>query len=396
MTTIPVVENRWTPLPDVDPSAFYSLPPEATLRWSRDQMEIRVEGRAGSIPLVDGRAILVLPKVGKRIFHHMAAVARGDRTSPEDALREFGSYGFSDEGGIPANASRRLLDLASLALTSGPLLVRSRHATRSDFVQGRVDLAATELGLRMRSRRPVVTEVSRRESNTPENRVVATALGCLDEAWLAREGGAGFAAVRRWTDLATVASQRDLEDVSDRLLADSYRGTRDYYAELLRVALIALDFAGYSFDEQSAVHGEAHLVNTATVFEEWVRTLVTRGALARGAQVAKVPPGAMHLYKDGSCGLEPDMLVSRSGRHLFLGDAKYKDPTSGDHYQMVTYLSSYKLSTGVLVAASADSVEREVAHRTPSGLDVVELHLPLSNWKRTEELLLGFVENYTP
>ena len=159
---------------------------------------------------------------------------------------------------------------------------------------------------------------------------------------------------------------------------------------------IVLGSAGLGFNEAATIEGDAVLLNTADIFEKYLRNVISTAYSGAGYVVTKGDFGVTSLYTDGSFGLRPDIVMSRDGRILLISDAKYKEPTAGDHYQMHTYLVVTGVTRGLLLAPLFQGDEVVVReYSTADKLVVREVYLPMSNLTVTEEFLGAVIERFS-
>ena len=124
----------------------------------------------------------------------------------------------------------------------------------------------------------------------------------------------------------------DLDYVGHGFALMQYGGARDYYRSALMLALVILGNSGLGFGEGSIIQGDSVLLNTADVFERYLRNVIARAHAELGYVVSKGGVRTMSLYTDGSRDVIPDIVVSRGGSVRLIADAKYKQPDSSDHY----------------------------------------------------------------
>jgi hypothetical protein len=205
-------------------------------------------------------------------------------------------------------------------------------------------------------------------------------LKCIRDRWISR--------FPRSLDLAA-----DLMTVEEGFAAGLYGGPRDYYRQALMLGRIILGSNGLGLSQDSTVEGDAILLNTASVFERYLRNVISEAYSGAGYVVTKGGIGTTSLYTDGSFELEPDINISKDGRTLLIADAKYKQPTSGDHYQMHTYLAVNGIKCGIILAPLYEGNEVVVREYSTSDRTIVrEVYLPMGDLNTTEEFLGKIVE----
>jgi len=184
----------------------------------------------------------------------------------------------------------------------------------------------------------------------------------------------------------------DLETVKTRLLTNSYRGLRSYYSETVGLLLVVLNVTGLGGSGQNSVAGSTFLIRTATVFEQFVRRSVQEELKGQGFVVTKGGTFRRFLYADGSYSLEPDVVIEKDGRCLLVLDAKYKEPSISDHYQMLAYLERFEVDRGVLVSLSTNSVDELRTFATVSNRQVDILRLNLMNMDQAIQSIVGYLK----
>jgi 5-methylcytosine-specific restriction endonuclease McrBC regulatory subunit McrC len=246
---------------------------------------------------------------------------------------------------------------------------------------------------------PIVFGAHERSYNNPENRVLGKASQVaipflMDEV----NSQLRFAAEswsRRFADDFTA---RDLFEVDRWLASRKLGGSRGYYVKALSLAKILLGQSGLSTEYLHPLQAEGVLINTATLFETFVRKSLIESYKGQGILVTKGGGlGIQSLYTDGYFELDPDFVFQDRSTILLIADAKYKVPDSKDHYQIICYLNRYKVRTGVIFMpcfADEDSVSPMVRHITPDGTTVWEVALPLDDLQVTESILADTLKRF--
>lgn len=367
--------------------AYRFLAPRLNL--ARGAVEIAADDHVGTIPLLNGDSLQIVPKVGIKAFGRMVLVAEGLEGAVSDEFDQLVALAFDEdvnESWVPLLARsfvRLLQTIEKKSLRAG----RARTEARLWYVRGRVEALSTTLSLARHERTPVHCCYKERTTDTAENRVLAAAAAKilqvrgLDQE--ARETAVRWAGRIRMAELAD-----DLETVVGHLRTGRYMGSRPYYIPALLTAHLILAGAGLGFDSERLVEGEAFLLNSSTLFERYVRAIVSRVLAPEGFVVEKgsVPPSA--LFTDGTCELVPDVMVSDESGFRLLLDAKYKRVPAvpaGDYYQVVAYLTVYELSVGVIVLPMDNPGAASVSRKfTADGKVVLEVRVPLNDWRATE------------
>lgn len=375
------------------------LPLGIRLLSKEGKLGIEVQGLAGAIPLTDGSTLRILPKVGNVNFFRLLFLAEGNQKELTREYQEFVAYSLTEGASVEQIAARKLLQTLGEILRRSPMAARRSAIVSSNFSKGKLLPVATALKIAQKNSLPVVSKTKTRSVSTPENRILTEAslraysmLGPSDQAIYQ-------AAHSRWLDRfpRSVAIEDDLEKIERRFAKNGYGGPRGYYQKALMLARIVLGTHGFSISgDQSQVLGDAILINTADIFEKYLRRIIQYTHEADGYVVTKGDVGSESLYTDGSYSLEPDILIEKRGKVALVADAKYKSPTGPDHYQMYVYLKRYSATCGVLICPNFDSSDVRVReYLTPDKLVIRELHVPMDDLDRTEATLGSLVRDYS-
>lgn len=206
-------------------------------------------------------------------------------------------------------------------------------------------------------------------------------------------GGVYYGWLRRYQRSRDLAA--DVAQVRRGFASGSYGGPRDYYRRALMLAQVILGADGLGFAGNARIHGDAILLQTASIFERYLRNVIRNAYNDQGFVVTKGGVGTMTLYTDGTFELTPDIVVSRDARTLLILDAKYKKPTASDHYQLYAYLAASRTSRGVLLAPLYEGSELEIReYSTGDNMVVREVFLPMTNLRVTEAFLGQVVQKF--
>lgn len=359
------------------------------------RLGLEAQGLAGSMPLRNGDTLQIAPKVGEADFLYMLFRAEGDQADFKREFDDFVAYAKTHGETITSLAARRLAVAAAEVLRRGGLPRRQPKTLRLGHVAGHVDALRTSLLMSRREREPVVTRTKMKSFDTPENRLVAAALR-RGSRYLTAGGPQDWREVsRRWETRFGPAGDvgQDLAHVEEVFARGGYGGPRGYYRHTLALAQIVLGASGMTSRSGGDIEADALLVNTADVFERYLRQVVSEHHLPAGYLVTKGGPVARSLYVDGSFELEPDIVVWRHADVNVVADAKYKDPTAGDHYQMQAYLRGFGAPIGFLLAPQLHGTAlRTRRYVTTDQKVVVHVMLPMADMSETETFLGSLVE----
>ena len=356
---------------------------------------IEPQGVVGTVPLLNGGTVQILPKIGMVDFFTLFMRAGGVEGDLSREFQEFVSYSASDEPNIGSLAARQLCVAAADILRLGPHVGRVKRRREGVIAMGRLDARATAFNTATRRHNPAVFWTRERTYDVPENRVLTEA---IIRSWmvLSDQDRESLEAVHdRWLSRfpRSLDIEHDLESIARGFVSGQYGGSRDYYRRALMLAQVVLGGFGLAFGEGTAVEADALLLNTANVYEKFVRNVIAARYLGRGYVVSDGQAWAMSLYADGSRRLLPDIVVSARGTIRLIADAKYKHPDASDHYQMYAYLHASQVDVGLFLAPAFEG--DQVGHKrfsTTHGKVVWEISLPMSNLQATEEFLGGLVE----
>lgn len=376
----------------------HPLPTGISIHVRQNEVGLEAQGLVGAIPLLNGDTLQIVPKIGRVNFLRLLFKAEGIQRDLEREYDAFVSYSIEEDENIDSIVARQLLLSAAEIINRSPKQGRIKRRRTGPFAVGQIDVVATALNIACHKDEPVTYFIREKTLDIPENRVITEA---IVRAWISLEG-ADRDDLRwvqeRWLGRFPRSGDlnEDLEYVEQGFASGRYGGARDYYRRALMLAQIVLGSNGLGFSEAATVEGDAILLNTADIFEKYLRNVISDAYSEAGYVVTKGGVGVISLYTDGSFELQPDIAISRDGRTLLIADAKYKQPTAGDHYQMYTYLTLNGVKRGLLLAPLYDGNEviiREYA--TPDKTIVREAYLPMGNLSVTEAFLGTVVGLYS-
>jgi hypothetical protein len=390
-----ITEQAATPLDGFDAawlpeSAFEYL--KVSIRGGR--VTIDSGPYSGAIYLLNGETLHIAPRAGAKAFGRMLLVSEG----LADALEKSGglaSFALTNESGRwgPALARSFVRHLHNIEAESlRPARLRTK--TRGEVAAGRIHALKTVVALHRREPKPVHFSLSMRTVDTPEHRVLGRAArtiageSALDLterntalAWASRFGGSFLPS--------------DLEEVVGRVRRGQYFGPRSYYQSALLTANVLLGVGGMGLANRPDLAAECLVTNTSTIFEKYIRHLLSSSLSPWGYVVRKGTEPPPSLFTDGSISMTPDVVISNSQGIRAIVDAKYKPSPgldAGDCYQMYSYLSRMGVSRGVLVsAARTDRKPSSTLLRTPDGRSLYDVRMPLDGEPTTEAWLLSHI-----
>ena len=374
------------------------LPAGITLHSKAGILGVESQGLVGALPLNGGDTLRILPKVDDINFFRLLFKAGGSQNELRREYDDFVTYGVGDGRNVDAIVARSLFTAAADIIRFSPLRGRILKRRVGTFALGRMDAVATALNVACRKETPIVYEINEKTVDIPENRLILEAL-IRSWAFLKSNEQEVFRFVRdHWVSHYRRTSDVifDLEYIENRFAGGEYGGSRDYYRKALMLSRIALGVNGLSFDANKIIEGDAILINTADIFEKYLRNVISEAYTCQGYIVTKAGFPAKSLYVSGHFELEPDIVISKNGKVVLVADAKYKTPSAGDHYQMNTYLHVFDLKRGLLISPLFEGTQKSVReYRTAGGVVIRELFLPMKDLKATEEILGSLVDHYS-
>lgn len=395
---VSVSEGDTTWLPGFSPSLLpHRLPDGIKLHVRGDVFGIEVQGLAGTVPLLNGDTLRILPKIDRVNFLRLLFRAEGAQRDLERDYDGFVEYAVEDSSSFDVIVARQLMlriaEILFRSVQQGRIEVRRRGR----FAAGKIDPIGTAYGLSVRDADPVRYSVRQRTVDIAENRILTEA-AIRSWHYLPSSDRARFHAVfNKWCSRIPRSTDLpgDLLAIQRGFASRRFGGPRDYYRRALMLALIVLGSDGVGFEGSRNVEGDALLINTADIFEKYLRNVISAANSEKGYVVTKGGLGTRSLYTNGAFDLEPDIVVSRDASVLLILDAKYKKPSADDHYQMLAYLSAFGIARGVFLAPSFSSNEVEVVeYTTPDRYVVREVYLPMSDLAATEEFLAEVVQKF--
>jgi len=375
------------------------IPSGVRILARQGQVGLDIQGLAGALPLLDGRTLRILPKIGNANFLRLLFVAEGNQQELTREYEEFVSYSTDDDTTVEQVAARSLLSSIGEIMRRSPKPCRTPKKVFGDFSRGQIIPVETALKLAQRVSSPVVSKTKVRSIDTPENRLLSEAavraFSMLDIDDQLTHAKTYHAWLQRFERSRQITS--DLEAIERGFARNHYGGPRGYYQKALMLAQVILGSNGLSLSGQNEqVWGDSLLINTADIFEKYLRRVIQFNYEDKGFIVTKGDSNSASLYTNGSFSLEPDIVIQNGNNIALIADAKYKEPTGPDHYQMYVYLRRYSVKSGVLICPNFVSNECKIREfLTPDRLVVRELHVPMNDLDLTETKLASIVQDFS-
>lgn len=392
MTVHQAIEGQVCWIPGITPGQIPDeLPSGISIVSKANTIGVRSDGLVGSIGLLDGSTIQIRPKIGEASFLQLVSYCSGGRELIEK-LATSSDLALGDEGAADL-VTRQFVVSVDRALRMGLEHGRKWTMTESKNVAGRIDYLATERRRIAQHPSPILSKSKLRTLEIPENQIVALALSVILGIAPPNEHLKIRGLQKQWPcePVHHTKCVESIELLENRLIQNRYRGVRDYYRELVGLSLVVLSIAGVGPVAGQTIAGSSYLINTAQVFERFILRAAQTALAGMGYVVSKGGTETKSLYVDGRFVLEPDVVIEKEDRCVGIIDAKYKAPTSSDHYQMMAYVQNFGLKRGALFQPVFENESPgTTTFKSVSGVevDVVKLNL------RSMDDSIRAIENY--
>lgn len=391
-------ENQLTWFQDLVPDCFPdNLPAGISLHIRSGTVGVYADGVVGSLLLKTGETLTIEPKIGTANFLRMLFLAEGSQELLAAELTESVAYSSTDDETFMGLLVRSFLRAVNVILVRSPTWHRNLELVYSNSATGKVDYLKTTIRIAQGRSEPVASSLRLRTLDSAEHRILNAALRAVENG-LSDSSRSDWRDLRhKWTKRITsrMPTMADLDFVKRELASRTYQGSRGYYEKALVLALAILGANGLGYDNRAQIEADSHLMNSAQVYEAYLRRTIQKISAPRGDVVTGPDALLMSLYEDGSHPIRPDIIIWRSGKPTLLLDAKYKLPSSGDHYQMHAYLGRFGLARGVLISPELNESDPQIKHfRQPDGFEVVEIRVKLSDLDAVEAMLEAVVNRF--
>ena len=320
-----------------------------------DKYKVRPGSTVGAVE-VGGLSVLIRPKIGIPQLLSLACYAIGMvRFRAED-------FDFPEQAALPDALALAFTSAAQGAFSRGLLHDYRTWEETLYGVRGRIRFADQ---IRRRPGIPLPVEV-RYDEFTDD--ILANQ---LVKAAAMRLGGMRLRSDKARRQLGRVVAMldgvslvefppRDVPEMEFSRLNEHYRGA---------VTLARLILRHGAFEaRRGGVRASGFLMDMNQVFQEFVTVALQ--------EKLRVPA---HLFGErwitsldegGRVGLKPDLVWSKGGRYVFVGDAKYKNITNepvpnADLYQLLAYTIALNLPGGLLIYAEGEADDATYTVRHP-------------------------------
>jgi len=373
-------------------SAYEYVTPRVMQSESTRKVCLRVGPYVGAVPLAGDRVLYLTPRIGRKMFSRMIFVSEGLEKSVSEEFDDLAQIGYDEgEGSWTQLLARPFSNKLKQIEKESLMPDRTREREQLPYVRGRLDVVPTLKSTAKRETAPAHCQYSRKTFNTAENRMLSAA--AVQLLGLGAVEARDFPVVVRWADrFGGDLTQSEFHRIVNGLISGRYTGPRSYYIPALVMARLILAQGSVHFTHADVVETEALLTNMDLLFERYCRRVISNEFSPDGFSVEKVGGSsrAPQLFLDGTCTMEPDILVSDSTGHRLVADVKYKPDShkveSSDYYQITAYIDAFRCSKGVLILPGRNGKEFE-RRRTKEGKTVYEMRIPLGDYNETEDIL---------
>lgn len=332
---------------------------------------LRAGPHVGTV-VAPGLTLRVRPKLSiARLFVMLSAAAGSIRWDEH-------SVGLAASSAIEDVVATALVDSIRRGLATGLLRGYVTVEEESFVVRGRLDVIET-LRRRPVTLAPLVQTPEFLDENTPENRILATALGhLLRRVQSPAVRGRIVDCQRAFADVSMIPSGAPLPRVARNRLNARWWGA-------IELALLVLRSCG--LDLPSGSHStHSFLVDMNVVFERFVHRSLADELRSVGLALQH-NRGGIHLDLDGFHTLRPDLSLWAGDRCLYAGDCKYKFTADAkaqrdDIYQCLAYAAATGLPRITLIYGGGAQFAREVQivdNRTTVLVRTLDLAAPVEH-----------------
>lgn len=368
----------------------YVTPRLSTTPSGKEEVSLEAGPFVGTLPLKNEDTLYIVPRAGRRSFTRMLLLAEGLRDAVRKEFEETAQLGV-DEGSSMSWAellANSFMDRLRFIEKQSLLFSRQKESYQGSYARGKIDVLPTLRSLQKQDW-TIHGVVRTRTYQIIEHRLLASAVAVLSQLNLIAPGYNELAS--RWLSFlkGNLITTSELVEVVSGLQARRYTGARAYYIPALLMARLILAQAGISLDSTRSIDAAPLLTNMPLLFEKYVRAVIAEKF--RDLLVEKRTTQTLSLFLDGTCKLEPDVLISDARGVRLVLDVKYKPRytiSPADYYQITAYLRAFQTNKGMILLPSQNEDETRLERRQlPSGELIFELFVPLGNWEGAEDAI---------
>lgn len=328
------------------------------------QWVIQTEAYVGVIPLTAEYGIQIRPKSELRNLTYMLYRSGLLNRSLETPFKQTVPYDIPDDGlksffeGLISSFLESLDGIKRWGLIRASVLEQENAYA----VRGRIDYQQWIRRLPQTNGLPIPQQIFNTRIDNLPNRVLRRCLEYLVSfplKYVPRDDV--LARLEYFNQLApSFVSQQEVDELEHDLVTGHFPSSRYYYLPALNLAFLIFRGAGLGLGENQDVTFKPLLINTADMFEKYIRVLFQETVQALDARAEDGKQNPLKFYREGPqpIFIQPDVLIRYGGSTVFVADVKYKfAPTPQDHYQLWSYMQAHQVKRGGFVSlAQAERV----------------------------------------
>ncbi len=329
----------------------------ATRQWV-----IQTEAYVGVIPLTAEYGIQIRPKSGLKNLTYMLYRSGLLNRSLETPFEQTVPYDIPDDDleSFFEGLISSFLEAVDGIKRWGLIRANVREEAIAYVVRGRIDYQQWIRRLPQTFGLPIPQQIFNTRIDNLPNRVLRRCLEYLVASplkYVPRDDV--LARLEYFTPLApSFVSQQELDELEQDLVAGRFPSSRYYYLPALNLAFLIFRGAGLGLGENQDVTFKPILINTADMFEKYIRVLFQETVHVLDARAEDGKQIPLKFYREGPqpIFIQPDILIRFGGSTVFVADVKYKfAPTPQDHYQLWAYMQAHQVKRGGFVSLAQNA-----------------------------------------
>ncbi|MCC5661767.1 McrC family protein [Nostoc sp. XA010] len=371
-----------------------------TVIYNSNGYILQVKNFTGIIPARNNYVIQIQPKVKisditylllkSNLLNHSLATSYNSNVPYQIADENIGSFVES----LIKEFLRQIDRIHALGKLRKDLVTTSN----SSSIKGKVDISKTIQEYSRSYGLKVSQTIVEQSFNTTENRLLAYCLRYILDLPLkfipTKEIAKRLIYFSPLDKKGTIESS-DIFEVRRALEHGKIPTQRLYYIPALNLALAILEGAGITIREREEIIFKPMIVNTADMFEKYIRNTFHSALNSTGVSVfdgRSLP--AKEFYSGGSktIRLKPDIIFISGGREILILDVKYKtEVKESDHYQMWAYLEGFDLLCSIIVSTASSSTDQMIEEYSRNNRKVIIFKFDLTQIKKSEGNLIDLI-----
>lgn len=360
------------------------------------------KGFVGLIPVNDRVAIHVLPRFPITNLFHILHRSSATLKFIEGHLRTY-SVANQDDEHDPIALLADQLTQASTAVRRSGLLRRYAAYEHVGMPSGALDFTQTVSRFRTAGiRHKQVWNRTEHSVQLRENQLIKLALHKLLSYYTSLNQ-------RRFSDrIKVIRETLFLFDAVDMPEHQAYFGELELatmvaklpashrqYGSLLWLSFLIHSRKGIAIEQSGTAAFDTFVVNTADVFEDYVRILISDASeqLVQGSKAKNGNVDQVNLFVEGDRHkVKPDIYLRRGAVNLAVLDAKYKPQLrASDRYEVLAFCEALATKKAVLISPSDGYVAPLLLGKTPGAVEmwIVKINLASSDMIQNERQFIS-------